>query len=783
MPYRRYAIAILSVLLVLALPCTVGAQRTLAEWTILVYLDADNNLEKNAIDDFLEMAAVPSSPAVNVVVQFDRINGYDSRYGDWAQTLRFRVTQGMTPEPAHALADLGEANMGDPQTLTDFYAWGRAAYPARRTALVIWNHGDGWRAAAALKEQRKAIAWDDTNGGDALDLAELRGSLSAVTGGGAHPIDLLAFDACLMAMIEIDAQMRPYVGVRTASEETEPGTGYPFDAILGDLVAHPTWDAVQLGERIVTRYYEEYGGETQSAVDLGAGYATLIAAVDQLAGALIANQAALANALRTVRSEVQQFQVHYVDLRDLSERLADATAIDAVDRAAGAVVDAVEGVVLAERHGGYWPGANGITIYFPAQPSAWDSAYDGENGYLAFTADTRWDDFLVAYLKASEACDPDPYEPDNAPQDAAPIGVDGVPQSHGFCPESDAADWVSFAAQQGRTYTIETSDLEAYSDTVIRLYDVDGRTLLAEDDDSGAGWASRLAWTSPATARYYVQVSEYFGRTGADSGYALRVTEQTPSCTPDPYEPDGSPAGAPPIAVGARQERNFCGAGDVLDWAALEAIAGQAYAIETSQLGARANTVLALVDVDGTTVLRTDDDGGAEPFASRIDWVCPAGGTYYLRVHEAAARTGPDTAYTLSVAALPLTIRGAARMQGRSAHDGIAILVAPHAVTTTTDLTGAFAIQATAPCTVTASHPGYLPATWTIGAAASPEITLTPATLWGGDINGDRTIDILDIVYIGAQFGGHDPLADLNGDGSVDILDIVLTASNFGKEG
>jgi hypothetical protein len=147
------------VLLLASLPAAPAqAQRSPASWTVLVYLDADNNLEREAIDDFLEMAAIGSSAAINVVVQFDRVPGYDSRYGDWTGTLRFRVTQGMTPQPASAIADLGEVNMGHPQTLSDFVSWGRATYPAQRTALVIWNHGDGWRTLSSLKGRRKAIA-------------------------------------------------------------------------------------------------------------------------------------------------------------------------------------------------------------------------------------------------------------------------------------------------------------------------------------------------------------------------------------------------------------------------------------------------------------------------------------------------------------------------------------------------------------------------------------------------------------------------------------------------
>jgi hypothetical protein len=67
-----------------------------------------------------------------------------------------------------------------------------------------------------------------------------------------------------------------------------------------------------------------------------------------------------------------------------------------------------------------------------------------------------------------------------------------------------------------------------------------------------------------------------------------------------------------------------------------------------------------------------------------------------------------------------------------------------------------------------------------------PEITslqllLESKTLLGGDVTGDGHINILDIAYVGARFGGVEPSADITGDGVVDILDLVLTASNFGQ--
>jgi hypothetical protein len=780
MHIHRYLIISLALLIALA-PSVAQAQAP-DSWTILIYLDGDNNLEREAIDDFLEMSTVGSNADVNIVVQFDRIAGYDTRYGDWTGTMRFLVTQGMTPEPGNALADLGEANMGDPQTLIDFVTWGQAAFPAQRTAVIVWNHGDGWRAADFLKRRRKAIAWDDTDGHDALDLAELRDALVTVTGSGASPVDLLAFDACLMAMIEIDAQILPYVRVRVASEETEPGTGYPFDDILADLQDNPQWDAPELGVSIVEHYYQTYEGETQSAMDLGEAYGSLIAAVDTLSGALIAHYADHLSVLQAVRRDTQQFQVHYVDLADLAGRLAEAFDVPEVQQAAQAVADAVPEVTLAERHGSYWPGANGMTIYFPAQPSGWDSKYDGKNDYLVFTAETRWDEFLVAYLELANVCDPDVHEPDGDPASATPIEVGGKPQQHSFCPETDTADWVSFQAQGGQSYEIATLELEPYCDTVIKLYDTDGQTLIAQDDDGGAGFASRIEWTSPISGTYYVEVIEYFGRTGPDTGYALRVDRVAPSCQIDAFEPDGDPASATAIDVdGPAQAHNFCAQDDTADWASFEAMQGETYAVETSDLGIEANTALALFDTDGATLLMDDDDGGTEPLASRIQWTCPVSGTYFVRVRDADAHTGAYTDYQLRVSTVPFTVYGTVHLQGRNAFGGTQVTAQPISHTVTTDTSGTFGLTATVPCTITARHPGYLLHEWTVTETVGISLTLEIITLLGGDINGDREVDILDIAYIGARFGTGDALADLNGDGIVDILDIVMAASNFKK--
>ncbi len=99
-------------LLVCGLPATARG----ATWTVMVYLDADNNLEPAGINDVNEMEWAPSSPDINVVVQLDRLPGYDDSNGDWTETRRYLITHDTNPTVIASTQvgpPLGELNMGD----------------------------------------------------------------------------------------------------------------------------------------------------------------------------------------------------------------------------------------------------------------------------------------------------------------------------------------------------------------------------------------------------------------------------------------------------------------------------------------------------------------------------------------------------------------------------------------------------------------------------------------------------------------------------------------------
>jgi murein DD-endopeptidase MepM/ murein hydrolase activator NlpD len=125
----------------------------------------------------------------------------------------------------------------------------------------------------------------------------------------------------------------------------------------------------------------------------------------------------------------------------------------------------------------------------------------------------------------TEVCiaSPDAYESDDITATAQYIAL-GESQTRNFSLADE--DWITFTVSGGVTYTIQTSDLGPAADTYLYLYDTDGSTLLAANDDYGGSLASRLDWTVPLTGTYYLLVKHWNPNTGGcGTAYDLTVNE------------------------------------------------------------------------------------------------------------------------------------------------------------------------------------------------------------------------------------------------------------------
>ena len=89
-----------------------------------------------------------------------------------------------------------------------------------------------------------------------------------------------------------------------------------------------------------------------------------------------------------------------------------------------------------------------------------------------------------------------------------------------------------------------------------------------------------------------------------------------------------------PIEVGTAITGTIEGGSEV-DAYSFPAQQGGLYVIETGIPASRAleDSLLALWDTNGTTVMEVNDDYGGS-LASRIEWTAPLSGTYYLTVEN-----------------------------------------------------------------------------------------------------------------------------------------------------
>lgn len=406
-----------------ALPGTpvAGPQTGTAEWTVLVYADADNDLEGPILDDLDEMERIGSVKGVNVVMQIDRwrpkpgspaASRDDKTNGDWEQAKRFYVTRddGSIQINSVELQDMGEIDMSHPKELANFIAWGVQKFPAKHYALVMEDHGAGWRGGFV---DEKA---PPEPGAIMMSLEELQvGLANGVKAAGIGKIDLFATDACLMAMAEVGDAIAPSVKYWVASEELQPGPGFEYTLALGALAKDPKMDGASLGKAFVNAMRVAYGKEskahdptvTSAAFDMSKMPA-IRAAIDSLAKALAGDMESAKVPLGMSSEVVDLFggggnpvsgpKDGFADLVQVAAVLRDTSSKKDVKAAATAVIAAVDAARIDKYMGDDRPHGRGMSIWMPPP----EVVTKGLPAYrkTPFGKSSAWSDMLNLYGNA-----------------------------------------------------------------------------------------------------------------------------------------------------------------------------------------------------------------------------------------------------------------------------------------------------------------------------------------------------------------------------------------------
>ncbi len=374
-----------AVILSLASACTFlnlkEDEPAIKKWTFLFYDDADFENAYDPLEDFSYDAY--SGDNVNVLVLQDRNDGEAGIY----------YLEG--PGNVTKVRDMGEVDMGAPETLSEFLRYARKRYPSERTFITFYDHGGGWAGACV----------DVTSDGSILSMEDMQKAFGENGG-----VDIVCYSApCLMGALESVFELRNLTDVYIGSENL---SGYLYwngaMKTICDLMEYsPDMPTFEMGKEIVgavhenarinvSKYYDDF---TMSAVRTDRMEA-LGQAVDALAQAFCNEPAGSVPMVRQARAEAEIFS-NNVDIYDLVEKFRNLTADTQLQNLCQQVMDRLEDSIIYEAHGDPLTGAHGLAVYCPESRDKYSSSY-GSGGYgLDFATETSWDEFLDLYLAPS----------------------------------------------------------------------------------------------------------------------------------------------------------------------------------------------------------------------------------------------------------------------------------------------------------------------------------------------------------------------------------------------
>lgn len=350
---------------------TTHVQSTQKPWTFLVYIAGANDLNSFVDLDLAEMIDVGSNENVNVVV-FETIH----RDGQAKETNFMYVEQGSLVKIGNEVPQ----DSGSIETLKHALELAITLYPSDKMCVVLWDHGSG-PLNRSITSAVRGVCYDfDTNHylTDIDCLNALSWAQNTLRGG--KKFDIVAFDACLMAGIEIAYTLSNCANYLVASQETIPGTGFDYNGILSNFISRaPSARDFALG--CVTAYGQAYANQsdiTLSATDLSQ-VGNCVSQANNLAQVLFnllkskQKSAVKRYIIRAINNSISFDDGIYVDLENFCSYLQQyASKMGLASKDKNTLIAATQGVktalkkaVIAKTAGKFYRGASGLSIYLP----------------------------------------------------------------------------------------------------------------------------------------------------------------------------------------------------------------------------------------------------------------------------------------------------------------------------------------------------------------------------------------------------------------------------------
>ncbi len=376
------------------------------EWLIIYYGAADNNLTDYLYADLNEVEKVGSDENTHIVALFDAGEGYSYPWNTgkvkdepistpcpFKGAKVFYLKKDSDPNKINSpqLADLGQVDTADPKFMAEFISKVMEKYPAKHVAVIISDHGGGWHGAV-----------DDDSAHHFMSLKEIKQAMDTVYQKTGRKIDIVGWDACLMAMGEVGYALRGAANIMVASQQTEGGDGWPYPAIFRTAMKNAILKIQTALKKRLDVSPEEFAkmivesGQTSSAIRTLSAMDLRKAdefakKVDDLALAILNTDVSQDTIRKIMNSSESFYYSSFKDIFDFARRLAESKEITDknLKEKAKSLYDFRKQFVIANYHDtSYHPNAYGVSLEMSTSPS---STYRNE---VDFAKDTHWDEAL-----------------------------------------------------------------------------------------------------------------------------------------------------------------------------------------------------------------------------------------------------------------------------------------------------------------------------------------------------------------------------------------------------
>jgi hypothetical protein len=437
-------------LIFLSLSLLIKPAFSIADWTVLIYVQAKNNLNRFAAMNLHSMSKIGSNQNLNILVQWYQ----PGQEGTW----RYKIEKDKIQLDSYTP---NKSDGSNTQDLVDSMRWATTKYPAKKNFLVLWNHGVGildpvWNKTSSLGmglkdnniiENNFSVNIEDMKEKEDLHL-KLDGILTEdfsftqdfdptiLTHRGIlfnehsrtyltnqellealkqiktdvlknKKLDILGMDACLMAMVEIGYQAKGFAKYMVGSQEVELAYGWDYLSLFQSTSKGVT-SPIDMAKGIVLTFEQFYKNRikfyTQSAIDLD----NIDLVKDSLNNVVLKineckkhDNTGIKNIIKLARNKSAQFSTRsYVDLHSFYSQLLEKInnyksnnarinkPLKELKDGLNAGMKAITSIVIANTAGPNHAAAKGLSIYFPK--GRIDNSYYQTN----FAKESLWLDLI-----------------------------------------------------------------------------------------------------------------------------------------------------------------------------------------------------------------------------------------------------------------------------------------------------------------------------------------------------------------------------------------------------